>query len=408
MTGATRFAASAASLRVGRARIALIACLAARHIAAAFVLRVSGEQAPRDLAWLGIEPDTIDFLVDHAARHADAVAALKRAGRLYACLETEDELRWKREQRVRRHQPPIYDRAMLKLTDAQLANAEAGGKRPYWRFRLSECEIGWRDRVAGPQAVKLTAVSDPVVVASDGTIAPALTAAIDDAHEGIGLLVRDLDQVEASAVHLDMLAALGGDPGGLTFAHLPPLPEAIATIPLRRLRQDGVEPAALATLLAAPAATAPRTAAELVAGFDLATAGRGVRSIGLERLRALNRVALAAQPYAVVADRLPPGANEAFWLAVRGGLDLLTDARQWWEVIGDDFLPPTLDTVKLQAWSLPPEPWDASTWERWTGGMADTTVLRLALTGEESGPDMARLLPLIGRDRAERRLLMFR
>ena len=62
---------------------------------------------------------------------------------------------------------------------------------------------------------------------------------------------------------------------------------------------------------------------------------------------------------------------------------------------------------------LPPEPWDAATWKTWTEAVKTATgrkgralfhPLRLALTAREQGPEMAALLPLIGRARAARRL----
>ena len=65
--------------------------------------------------------------------------------------------------------------------------------------------------------------------------------------------------------------------------------------------------------------------------------------------------------------------------------------------------------------ALPPEPWDATTWTGWTGALKAATgrkgralflPLRLALTGEDHGPDLHALLPLIGRDRAAQRLRM--
>lgn len=403
----TRFAASAAPLRIGRARLAVVAWLAARRSGADFVLRLSGDAPPAELGWLGLHADQTQRLADHAPRHGEAAARLRASGRLYPCFESDEELRWKREQRLRRHRSPAYDRAMLKLTEAQRTAAEAGGKRPYWRFLLSDGELGWRDRVAGPQRVKLPALSDPVVVAADGTISAALAAAADDVADGIRLVVRDAGQIEASAVHLDMLAALGGDPGGLALAHLPSLPPAMADLQVRRLRQDGVEPQALATLLARPDATVPLSLAELVAGFELSGSGRLAETVDLDRLRALNRQALAVTPYDAVAGRLPDGAGEAFWLAVRGGIDLLGEARVWWDVIGDGFVPPVLERPVLELSDLPgppAEPWDGTTWARWTAGIADPAALRLALTGEETGPDMSRLLPLIGRARVERRL----
>ena len=62
---------------------------------------------------------------------------------------------------------------------------------------------------------------------------------------------------------------------------------------------------------------------------------------------------------------------------------------------------------------LPQEPWDVETWRSWTDAVKQSTgkkgkdlfmPLRLALTGVEHGPELKVLLPLIGRDRALRRL----
>ena len=62
---------------------------------------------------------------------------------------------------------------------------------------------------------------------------------------------------------------------------------------------------------------------------------------------------------------------------------------------------------------LPPEPWDESTWGAWTKAVAAETgakgralfhPLRLALTGREHGPELKKLLPLIGRDKTLARL----
>ncbi len=116
-------------------------------------------------------------------------------------------------------------------------------------------------------------------------------------------------------------------------------------------------------------------------------------------------------------DRLPAGADEPFWLAVRGNLDSLLDARLWWDVVAGE-LPPSLvpeetEFLAQAAATLPPEPWGEPCWADWTMALKAATgrkgralfhPLRLALTGEESGPEMRVLLPLIGRERALRRL----
>jgi glutamyl-tRNA synthetase len=103
---------------------------------------------------------------------------------------------------------------------------------------------------------------------------------------------------------------------------------------------------------------------------------------------------------------------------VRGNLDLLTEARQWWDVVAGDIAPPALDDGDFlrQARSLLPEPdWDTRTWATWTAALKSASgrsgkslfrPLRLALTGEDHGPELAALLPLMGRERAIRRLDM--
>lgn len=71
--------------------------------------------------------------------------------------------------------------------------------------------------------------------------------------------------------------------------------------------------------------------------------------------------------------------------------------------------------LKDAAALLPEEPWDTTTWKLWTTALKEKTgrsgkalflPLRLALTGEEHGPELRDLLPLIGRKRALERLLM--
>jgi glutamyl-tRNA synthetase len=189
---------------------------------------------------------------------------------------------------------------------------------------------------------------------------------------------------------------------------------------LRALRADGIEPAALAAYLArlgTPDDLAPVDLAALAAGFDLARISRSPARFDPAQLLALNRKLLHATPFEAVRDRLPDGATEEFWLAVRGNLDLTTEARHWWEVVAGQIVPPPLEGegafLREAAAALPPEPWDSATAKRWAAALTAATgrkgralwrPLRLALTGEEHGPDMAALLPLIGRDRVILRL----
>ncbi len=435
-----RFAYTPAGhLPVGAARVALANLLFARRGSGKLLLRLDDVEADRcrpdyvealqqDLRWLGIVPDSIVRQSDRLDRYAAAADRLKRAGRLYPCFESEEELRAKRDYRLKRGQVAIYDRAMLQLTEAQRTAAEAGGKRPHWRFRLSDSTIHWHDTVLGHRSVKLPSVSDPVVLRADGTPLPVFASAVDDLELGITHVIRAEEHAAGTAVQLDLLAALGADTGAIAFAHLPPLADdgssrwsrRAAGRSLRSLRNDGIEPAALAGCLArfgTPLPAEPLPLDTLAQTFDLSAVSPSPARFDATQLLATNRTVLRRLDFAQVADRLPRGATEAFWLAVRGSLDLLNEARGWWDVVAGTIVPPVIDDagdILLTALKLlPPEPWNRSVCADWLRALSETCgqdpisltlPLRLALTGEDGGPDLNALLPLIGRTRTANRL----
>jgi glutamyl-tRNA synthetase len=424
-----RFAgANSGPLHLGAARLALAGWLLARRHGGVFVLRIDDLDAPpgaaeneaallHDLRWLGLDWDESHRQSERAERHQAAIALLQASGRLYPCFESEAELNAKREMRLRRNRPATYDRAMLKLTAAQRASAEAGGKLPYWRFRLSDRVVTWQDLVLGRREVKLPAQSDPVLVRADGVPMAALASAVDDLELGITQVLRSEDLLGATGVQIDLITALGGDPASVAFAHLPALEGGRGgRLPtLRGLRHDGIEPAALTACLGRSRAREPMPPRDLATRFDLRRAARA--AFDMRDVLALNRRALQDLPFAAVADRLPPVATEAFWLAIRGSIDLLSEARGYWDVVAGTIVPPVIEGegpfLRTALKTLPGEPWSGSVWATWmaaleheTGRIGEALLqpLRLALTGEDHGPDLGALLPLIGRSRAAQRL----
>ena len=435
-----RFAPSPTGLlHAGNARVAVANALLARRHGGHFLLRLDDTDRPRsrpeyedaiqqDLAWLGVAWDEYARQSDRLDRYAAAAERLKAAGRLYPCFESEEELAYKREQRLRRHQPPIYDREMLRLTPEQRARAEANGKRPYWRFKLSDGTVAWDDLVLGRREVKLTAVSDPVLLRADGTPLYTFTSSVDDVEDAVTHVVRGEDHVTNTGVQLDLMAALGATPDRVRFGHLPlllaedggKLSKRAGAPTLRGLRQDGVEPEALLGYLARLGSPDPPEAlplGALAASFDLARLSHAPPRFDVGQILALNRRALHALPWDVVRDRLPAGATRAFWEAVRGNLDLLGEAKGWWDVVTGTIVPPVVEGeeayLRVALDLLPAEPWDDEVWKGWTGALRERTArrgralilpLRLALTGEDHGPELRDLLPLIGRERAAERL----
>ncbi|WP_267356360.1 MULTISPECIES: glutamate--tRNA ligase [unclassified Methylobacterium] len=437
-----RFAPSPTGyLHIGNARPALLNALFARRTGGRFLLRLDDTDAERsteafaqaiheDLAWLGIKPDLFARQSDRKAQHDTAADRLRAAGRLYPCYETQEELERRRKRQLGRNQPPIYDRAALKLTAEERATLEADGRRPHWRFLLEARTVTWDDLVRGPAHVDCASLSDPVLIRGDGSYLYTLPSVVDDADLGITHVIRGEDHVTNTGVQVQIFEALGaavpifGHHNLLTTADGEGLSKRLGHLSLRGLREAGYEPAAVRSLaVLTGSAESVRAVPDLdtLAGLiDLAEISRAPARFDTAELDGLNARLVHAMPYADVSDRLedlgiPADRAEAFWLAVRANLNRVAEAAEWWRVVAGSVEPVLSEPAVIAAAqdSLPPEPFGPETWKAWTTEIRTRTgakgkglfmPLRLALTGLEHGPDLAGLLPLIGRDRAARRL----
>ena len=431
-----RFAPSPTGLlHVGNIRAALFNWLFAKRNGGTFILRLDDTDLARskpefeaaierDLLWLGLDWARKEKQSDRLAHYDTARDRLVRAGRLYPCYETPDELEFRRKRLLSQGRPPVYDRAALKLSDADRARLEGEGRRPHWRFKLVSEEVRWDDLVRGPQHIDEASQSDPVLVRADGTYLYSFTSVVDDIAFAITHVIRGEDHVTNSGAQIQMFQAL--DAAVPSFGHLPLLVDATGgglskrtgSLAVADLRERGIEALAVCGLLARLGTAdpvEPVTSLEaLVATVDFARVGRAAARFSEEELAQLNARTLHILPYEAVQARLPEYLGEAFWLAVRGNLATLADAAGWAEVVRGPIEPKIEDAdfLCLAAAQLPVEPWSETTWKAWTSGLAATGrkgralfhPLRLALTARETGPEMARLLPLIGRAKAEARL----
>jgi glutamyl-tRNA synthetase len=435
----TRFAPSpTGTLHVGNIRTALHNWLFAQRHGGRFLLRIDDTDAVRseerfveairaDLAWLGLVPDDEERQSARFERYEARFAELVAAGRVYPAYETAQELDLKRKVLLGRGLPPVYDRAALGLSDADRARFEAEGVRPHWRFRLDHgAAIVWDDLVRGPQRFDPATMSDPVVRRADGSWLYLLPSVLDDIDMGISHVVRGEDHVSNTATQLQMFAALAA--AAPIFAHEAlltgsegKLSKRLGSLGVAHFREVGIEPQALVALLARLGTSDPvepfADPAPLIASFDFARFGRAPARFDEAELAQLSARILHQLPFAQVADRLPAGIDEAGWEAIRPNLTTLAEAADWWQVVEGPVVPPELpedDRAYLREAVVLAESLDWSDpWPALTGALKASTgrkgralflPLRLALTAREHGPDMAALLPLIGKDRALERL----
>ncbi|NLS26822.1 Glutamate--tRNA ligase 1 [Sphingomonas sp. S2M10] len=440
MTVVTRFAPSpTGTLHVGNLRTALHNWLFARRHGGTFLLRIDDTDFARseerfveairaDLAWMGLAPDAEARQSARFDRYEARFGQLVADGRIYPAYETAQELDLKRKVLLGRGLPPVYDRAALALTDQDRAKLEAEGVRPHWRFKLDhDAPIGWDDLVRGPQRFEARLLSDPVVRRADGSWLYLLPSVIDDIDMGVTHVVRGEDHVSNTATQIQMFDALGGAVPG--FAHEALLTGAegklskrLGSLGIAHFREAGIEPQALIALLARLGTSDPvepfADPAPLIATFDFGRFGRAPARFDEAELAQLNGRIVHQLPYTTVADRLPANIDAAGWEAIRPNLATVAEAADWWAVVeGPITAPPVaeedrdfLAQARIAAEGLD---WSTDPWRALTDALKVATgrkgkplflPLRRALTGRDHGPDMAALLPLIGKDRALARL----
>ena len=432
-----RFAPSPTGLlHVGNVRAALFNWLFARRHGGTFILRLDDTDRQRsdaryeaaieqDLAWLGLDWARKERQSERLASYDAARDLLVAAGRLYPCYETPEELELKRGLLRAQGRPPIYDRAALRLDAAARAALEAEGRTPHWRFRLDSEQVRWDDLVRGPQHVDEASQSDPVLVRADGTYLYSFTSVVDDVAFGVSHVIRGEDHVTNTGAQIQLFRALGAPVPA--FAHLPLLVDAqggglskrTGALSIADLRARDIEALAINALLARLGTADPvepvASLDALVTTVDLSRVGRAAARFSEDELAQLSARTLHGLPFEAVRDRLPTTVDEPLWLAVRGNLGTLADVLGWAEIVGGSLVPVLEDPLLLDtaAAHLPPEPWSEATWKTWTAAVSAVTgrkgralfhPLRLALTARDTGPEMAKLLPLIGRARAAARL----
>ena len=270
MSVTVRFAPSPTGyIHIGNVRTALFNWLYACQNEGQFVLRYDdtdvarskkeyADQIAKDLDWLGIKPNRVEYQSKRMEAYDAAAQKLKAAGKLYPCYETADELERRRKIRLGRKLPPVYGREALKHTPDEIAAFETEGRKPHWRFILpnfsddpfvtQRTEVVFDDAVRGRQVVDLASMSDPVLVREDGTYLYTLPSVVDDIEMGVTHIIRGDDHVTNTGVQIAVFQALDGKPPAfghhnlLTTVSGDGLSKRTGALSIMSLNEAGYEP----------------------------------------------------------------------------------------------------------------------------------------------------------------------
>lgn len=435
-----RFAPSpTGKLHVGNIRVALMNYMFAKRHNGKFLLRIDDTDFVRstkefelgimtDLKWLGINWDELEYQSKRFAVYDKARDDLIAKGLLYPCYETATELDVKRKILTTMGKPPIYDRGALKLSEDEKKAFEDEGRKPHYRFKLSGNRVVWNDLVRGTQTVDTASMSDPVLIREDGAYLYTLPSVVDDVDLGITHVIRGEDHVTNTGAQIEIFEALSGTRP--EFGHFPllvgkdgeGLSKRLGSLSIESMRDDGVAPMAILSLLAkigtSDAVEAKKSIPELIETFGFEKIGRAPARFSPDDVARLNSQLLHITEYDEVKSQLKDidcDDGAGFWNIIRGNLSQLSDAKIWHNVAFGEIAPivENREFINAATTCLEDGEYNADSWGKFTTAVKEKTgakgkelfmPLRLALTGQSHGPDMAALFPIIGAQKAKQRL----
>ncbi len=436
-----RFAPSPTGhLHVGNLRTALVNFLYAKKSGGHFMLRIDDTDTQRstpeyeesirtDLQWLGIDWDSEDRQSERLDRYQKALDNLLEKGRAYPCYETQEELGLKRKAQLVSGKPPVYDRAALRLTDAQKKAYAEQNITPHYRFLLQDTEVKWTDLVRGESSIHMSSLSDPVLLRADGRVIYTLASVVDDIDHGITTILRGEDHVTNSAAQIQLFEGLGASAPEMGHMALlagvdgQGLSKRLGSLSIGQLREEGFEPLAITALLSRIGTSDPIEAFgqlnDIIEQFSLEKFGRSTAKFDPDELRIINSKTIQLLEFDEVSDRFEQFGlskiDAEFWNAIRGNISYFQDINFWWQLCHSELTPVMEDAeiCKIAVETLPQGELTAEIWPSWVAAISDKSgkkgkalfrPLRLALTGRTEGPEVKNLLKYMGRERVQKRL----
>ena len=437
----TRFAPSPSGLlHVGNVRTALLNYLVSKKDNGHFILRIDDTDTERskdkfinnikqDLNWLGLNYDEYYQQSERIKLYDEAFELLKNKELVYPCFETPDELDKKRKRLIARRMPPVYDRAALKHTKDEVDSFLESGKKPHWRFKLSNKKITFDDLIRGEVNVDLAAQSDPVLKREDGDYLYNLPSVVDDIEMNITHIIRGEDHITNSGIQIEIFNALDssipifGHNSLLVSESGEPFSKRNSAASINQLREDGIDPNAINSLNASIGSSVDIEAYNslnlLAQQFEITSLGRAPARYSNDQLYKLNSELLSNYDFEKIISLLGDNKgsfNREFWDCIKHNISNISEVFEWIRVIDEPInidIDIEYEYLNVAQDLLPNEPWNIETWDQWILKIKEKTErkgkdlfmpIRLALTGKTKGPELNKLILLMGYNKVIERL----
>ncbi len=448
-------------LHIGNARTALFNYLYAKKERGTFVLRIEDTDVERstdasieaileDLKWLGIiwdeGPDVGGSYGPYRQSqrltlYNQAARELLEKGKVYKCFCSLERLESLRKEQLSKGMMPKYDGKCRSLGEKEIQTMEAEGHRPALRFRVER----------GMMSFDAAGISDFIIVRSDGMAAYNFACVIDDHAMEISHVIRGDDHLSNTPRQILVYRALGWTPP--TFAHHPlilgpdrtPLSKRHGATAVSQYREEGFLPEALLNYLVLLGWTPPDgneilSLDQMIQSFSLTGLSRNAPTHSRKKLEWLNSHYIRKMD----KDRLPtlflsyfekdgvllhqsdPSYLKEACFLLKDNLSTLSEVEEYLGVFFDEkfFFEEEAKTLLVDSQNREILRMvlrvleDLSEVERGSGpsllarfeektgkkGKPLYAVLRAGITGKTRGPELVKLLPLLGKERMIHRL----
>ncbi len=214
----TRFAPSPTGyLHIGGLRTALFNWLWARKNGGKFILRIedtdlarNSEEATKAILeafdWVGLDYDgEVAYQSQRFDIYKRYIQKLLDEGKAYYCYMTKEELDQLREEQMKRGERPRYDRRYR-----DFSGTPPEGVKPVVRIKAPlEGDIVFEDGIKGTITIKAEELDDFIIARSDGTPTYNFVVAIDDALMGVTDVIRGDDHLYNTPKQIIVYEALG-------------------------------------------------------------------------------------------------------------------------------------------------------------------------------------------------------
>jgi len=412
-----------------------------------------------DLRWLGMAWDEgPDAGGEHGPYrqserteiYQEYAQRLLQAERAYRCYCTPEELAQVREHLLTKGERPRYLGTCRELSPQQAREREQEGRKPSLRFVVPEGATVVRDIIHGKKVFANNLLEDFVIVRSDGRPAYNFAAVVDDALMAITHVIRGEDHLPNTPRQILLYEALGFTPP--RFAHHPlmvapegeRLSKRYGATSVRAYREEGFLPLAVANylaLLGGGISGGDEIIAweEMIERFSLEGIAKSPATFDLGKLRWVNKGHLRAMPgkeilrYArpFIQD-LPLDKGDDRWLAqvmdaIKENAETLVEIKGYLPI----FLPGefSVDDEARSALAEDGAIEAVKAMEEVVGGLEEVgeedfprivaelkkrtgfkgkklfAPLRAALTGRVEGPELDKVIPLLGKGMILERLV---